>query len=63
MTDMLIEIKYNREKSSNASMFYDGKCSEGVTEKDVVAKFGSGTFGHKFAKTSPTTFNYWKWTD
>ncbi len=63
MTDLKIEAKYNRQKSSNASMAYDGTCAPEATEEDIRAKLGEGSFGYNCMRTSPTTFVYKKWTD
>ena len=60
---MKIIAKYNAEHSSNSSMAYDGICDPEATQEDIRLKLGEGSFGYSYKRTSPTTFEYKKWTD
>ena len=54
---------FNFNSSSGSTMEYKGKCTPNVTTADILAYFGSGTFGHRGPSIHNGRFTFTKITD
>jgi hypothetical protein len=60
---IITSYKYIPEKSSNASMYYEGTYVGPVTSQDLVDKIGDGSWGHRVPFLQNGRFIYIKQTD